>query len=277
MHPIFFHLGPLTIHWYGVMMALGFLAGLVNWHFAGRARGWDIKFSSDLLLWIMSSGIVGGRLAYVASEWGYFAGHPFKMLRVDEGGLIYYGGFIGAVIAIGIFARTRGESIVRVCDFAGTSLPLAHAFGRIGCFLNGCCHGVVTKSWIGVCFPAESLAWREHLAERRINALASRSLPVHPVQLYEVVLDLALFGVLWAVYRRRPRDGRVAGLYLLLYPAGRFCLEFIRGDERMRWASLSVAQWFSVALFMAGLWLVFGYGRQAETPAAPRAKPEGLK
>jgi phosphatidylglycerol---prolipoprotein diacylglyceryl transferase len=133
MHPDFFRVGPLTIHAYGVMMALGFLAGLVNWHFIGRREGRDIKFCSDLLFAMMVAGVVGGRLAYVISDFAYFRAQPLKIFRIDEGGLIYYGGFLGALLAVFVFARMYRESFLKLGDFVITSLPLAHAFwpGRL--------------------------------------------------------------------------------------------------------------------------------------------------
>jgi phosphatidylglycerol:prolipoprotein diacylglycerol transferase len=253
MHPLCFRLGPLAIHSYGVMMALGFLAGLASWTWLSRGRERGFAFCSDLLFWIMVSGVLGARIAYVVSEWPSFAAHPIDIIRIDQGGLIYYGGFIGAAIAVFVFARVRRQNARELLDFTITSVPLAHALGRVGCLLNGCCHGKEGGGMLAVTFPPDSLAWLDQLEAGRIARDAPRSLPVHPVQLYEAAFDLALYALLIVFYRRTPRPGSTTALYLLIYPLGRFSLEFLRGDSRMRCGGLSVAQWFSVALFVVGI------------------------
>lgn len=253
MMPDLVSIGPLTIHWYGVMMALGFLTGLLNWTLLGRPRGRNFQFCSDMLFWIMIAGIVGARLAYVVSDFSYFAAHPLHIVRVDEGGLIYFGGFLGAWLALFLFARRRKAPFFELADLVVTSLPLAHAFGRVGCFMNGCCHGTVTHCFLGVFYPQRSIAWYDQLQRGLLGADATQSLPVHPVQLYESTFNLVLFAVLLLVWRARRRPGMVGVVYLLLYPIGRFLLEFLRGDDRIRWGAFSVAQWVSIGLFVAGL------------------------
>jgi len=266
MHPVVFHIGRLPIHWYGVMMALGFVAGFANWLWLGRRGGRGSAFCSDLLFWTMLSGVIGARLAHVASDLPYYLAHPVRILRVDQGGLAYYGGFAGGVIGILLFGRARGETPGRLGDFVVTSLPLGHAFGRVGCFLNGCCHGTVHDGLLAVRYPAESLAWYEQLDRGMITRLDLRSLPVHPVQLYEAAFNLFLYGVLVWAYRRRTRNGRVLALYLLTYPAARFLLECLRGDARMHLGPLSMAQWVSLAGLAAGLivWTRAGSDRHAD-------------
>ncbi len=256
MMPDLGSIGPLTVHWYGVMMALGFLAGLLNWVILGRPIGRDYKFCSDLLFWIMVAGILGARVAYVLSDLSYFLTNPWHIVRVDEGGLIYFGGFLGAWLALYCFARRRKMPFFDLADLVVTSLPLAHAFGRVGCFMNGCCHGVTTEGALGVVYPLHSVVGRGQLMSGLLSTEAVRCLPVHPVQLYESAFNLCLFGLLLLVWHRRRRQGMVGVVYLLVYPVGRFTLEFLRGDYRIRWAGLSVAQWVSIGLFAAGwgLW-----------------------
>jgi len=154
MHPIFFKIGPLPIHSFGVMMGLAFLAGLYNWVLLGRKEGRDYSYCSDLLFWIMISGILGARLACVVSDWPYYAEKPVRILQIWNGGLIYYGGFVAAALAVVIFARVHKQNLLSVLDFVATSVPLAHAFGRVGCFLNGCCHGIVHQGLLSVRYPA---------------------------------------------------------------------------------------------------------------------------
>lgn len=258
MHPLFVKIGGFPIHWFGVMMALAFFAGLANWTWLGRKEGRDFNYCSDLVFWIMVSGVIGARLAYVVSDFKMFAAAPVRILYLQEGGLIYYGGFVGALIALGVFARVHKEKGLALLDFAVTSLPLGHALGRIGCFLNGCCHGREYEGLFSVTYPWHSLPWYAQYEANRLAADAGRTNPVHPVQLYEAAFNLVLYVLLVMAFRRRKTDGGVTVLYLLLYPAGRFLFEFLRGDERMQWFHLNVAQALSAVFFTVGivLWLV---------------------
>ena len=245
--------GGFPIHWYGVFAALGFLSALATWTWLGRRDRRSADFASDLMIWVMAGGILGARLAYVFSESAYFLQNPLKIIRIDEGGLIYYGGFLGALAALWIFARRRRAPFVGVLDFVAVALPLGHAFGRIGCFLNGCCYGRPTGSVLGFVYPVGSAPWKDQATQGLIVTQDLRALPVEPVQLYEAAVNLLVYALLVVVYRRRPRAGLCAALYLVFYPLTRFVLEFLRGDPRMREWGLSVAQWISIGLFAAGV------------------------
>ena len=237
MHPEFIQIGSRTIYWYGVLMAAAFLAGMVHWRLLGRREGRDAAFCTDLAFWIMIAGILGARVSYVAANWGHYAQHLMEIPRIDKGGVIYYGGFMGAVIAVVVIARLRREQPLALGDFVITALPLGHALGRIGCFLNGCCYGVPGNGSWCVALPAVD------------------GIPRQPVQLYEAAFNLTLYVVLTLAYRARRPSGSVVALYLLTYPMGRFLLEFLRGDERLHWIGLTHAQVISVAAFVIGLCL----------------------
>jgi phosphatidylglycerol:prolipoprotein diacylglycerol transferase len=254
MHPVLVEIGGVTITWYGVMMATGFLAGLVNWYFIGKSERRDFAYSSDLLFWIMVSGILGARIVYVLSDLGYFFRNPEEIVMIHKGGLVYYGGFLGSGIALIVFSRVHREDIRSLLDFVIVSVPLAHFFGRIGCFLNGCCYGKIHEGLLGVRFPAGSYAWYDHVQDGRITKMAGHSLPVHPVQLYESVFNLLVYFLLiWAYSRRdRTRSGRILALYCFTYPPGRFLLEFLRGDHEMFIMGLTVSQVTSLFLVVLG-------------------------
>ncbi len=236
--PVCFTIGSRPIYWYGVMMAAGFLAALAHWRVLGRRTSTDTTFTSDLLLWVMIGGIVGARVAYVLANLDYFRAVPAEIMRVDQGGLVYYGGFLGAGLALWAFTRRHHRPLLATTDLVITALPLGHAFGRVGCFLNGCCGGC----------PAPE------------GSTLALGLPHYPVQIYESVFNLALYAFLFWFYlapeRRKP--GRIMALYLMIYPTGRFLLEFIRGDERIRIGAFDVAQLISLSFVALGLgiWLL---------------------
>ena len=244
VHRVCFHIGSRPIYWYGVMMALGFLSGVWTWILLGRRDGRNSGFCSDLGVWIMLSGIAGARVAYVAASFGYYRQHLLEIVRVDQGGLIFYGGFLAAGAAIVLFARLHRESLTGLLDLVITGVPVAHALGRVGCFLNGCCYGAPS-----------GVPWAV-----RLEGVAR-----HPVQLYAAALNLAIYALLIVLYRRTPRrNGDVLTAYLLTYPVVRYSLEFLRGDPRTQWGPLNTAQWVSVALLAVGGVLLATRGKRSD-------------
>ena len=247
MYPTLFRLGPLTLHSYGLMMALGFLSALWIWGRLSRHTGYSADLLSTLLFWMLISGLLGARLLHVLQYWEDFAANPVSILRIDQGGLVFFGGAIGAGLALVCFARRHRKPLLEVMDLVSTALPLGHAWGRLGCFLNGCCHGRVCEATIGaVRFPGGSLPWQRYPD-------GARSLPLIPTQLIEVFGNLAIFLVLYRLFPRRPFRGAIAGLYLLLYPLLRFLVEPLRGDLRPGLGSLSNGQWISLGLMVLGI------------------------
>lgn len=273
MHSDWFHVGPLTVHWYGVMMALGFLAALANWSWLGRRSGRGFNYCSDLLFWVMVCGVIGARAAYVALEWPSYRQDPMAILRIDQGGLVFYGGFLFAGLSLALFARLHRESFVDLLDFVITSVPLAHAFGRVGCFLNGCCYGMVCHGPMGVQFPRGSPPWYGHYTRGLVAPDAPLSLPVHPVQLYEAAFNLAFYGLLLWQYRGRRRVGSTAALYLVVYAAGRFVLELVRDDERGSVGWFSTSQLVSLGLLALGLGVGLWSRKAGEACASRQTSP----
>lgn len=233
MDPVCFHIGARPIYWYGIMMALAFLAGIAHWNWLGRRTGRNVALAGDLAFWLMVGGILGARFAYVISNFDYYRAAPQEIIRIDQGGLIYYGGFLGGAAAFFCLAAWRRINPLDLADFTITALPLGHAFGRVGCFLNGCCGGRLADP------PSCLTGGLEH----------------YPVQLYESAFNLGVYGLLtWFFLRRRNnRNGAVLALYLMTYPVGRFLLEYLRGDDRMRWGNLDVAQEVSLGLIVVGI------------------------
>ena len=232
MDPVCFYIGTRPVYWYGIMVAAGFLACLAHLTIRGIREGRGPSFGSDLAFWMMLTGIIGARIAYVLANASYYINNPMAIVRVDQGGLIYYGGFFGAFIAGIVFALVKKINILALADFVVSALPLGHFLGRIGCFLNACCYGAAT-----------SVPWSvsQHGAER------------HPVQLYEAFLNLAIYLLLILAYRRKKKNGEILAIYLIIYPLGRFLLEFFRGDERLCWHGIAYAQIISLGLILVGL------------------------
>ncbi len=255
MDPVCFTLLGRPVYWYGIFLALGFGAGLLHLAWLGRREGRETGFASDLAFWLIIGGIVGARAAYVLGNWSEFANSPGLIVRVDKGGLVFYGGFFGAGFAAWLFARARHVRVLNLFDYTLTALPLGHAFGRIGCFINGCCQGRPHQGWLACTYPANSAVWWAQVQDKLIPANAAAALSVWPVQLFEALANLVIYAILFFAYRRRHTDGTIVVLYFMLYPLVRFSLEFLRGDlsDRVVAHGLTSAQWVSIGLFAAAL------------------------
>ncbi len=259
MHPVVINLFGKDIYSYGLLAAAGFLAALLTWQWIGRRECHPPGFAADLGFWLMASGIVGSRIAYVVANWSYYRDMPMEIIRIDQGGLIFYGGLLLASAVLAAFARHHRLPLWHLADFAIPGLAIGHALGRVGCFLNGCCYGRPAGDFCcGVVFPPVSEPGR-----------LFPGIPLFPVQLAEALALLAIWLVLLWAYPRRRRDGAVFALYLLLYPPCRFFLEYWRGDERQSWLLLNVAQITSLALLAAGLLLLLLLPRR-KSPLLPR-------
>ncbi len=234
------------------MIAAGFLAALFNWSCLAKREGKPREYAGDLGFWLLLSGIIGARVAYILANWDYYAQTPLEIILINKGGLVYYGGFLAAAGAAVIFNRIRREPFWPFTDFAITSLPLGHAFGRFGCFLNGCCYGRESEFF---------------------SSLSHQAYQKHPVQLYEAFGELAVFIILLNVYKRKSGTGLVFSLYLVLYPILRFVCEFFRGDPRLRAGSLTLAQIASLSLLLAGAALLSWRLRATSSNGTLKTKP----
>ena len=230
MDPIAFSIGGFKIYWYGILVAGGFLAGL--WTASRRCvlDKLDGKVISDLGVWIIIAAMLGARALHVISYWEVeYADQPlWKVLDFRGGGLVFYGGFIGAALAVLLYTRLHGnQPLWKIADAFAPSIPLGHALGRLGCLMFGCCFGTTCDLPWAIQFPAHSLAFD---ALGQAAGDAAHSVHVHPAQIYAALLNLALYGGLAWLYRRKRFDGQVFGAYLVGYSACRFVVEFFRGD-----------------------------------------------
>ena len=277
MRSILFQFGPVTLRMYGCMMALGFIAGwyVVSW--LCRREGRKPELFTNLLMLMMVSGVAGARIAYVIEHWrAEFANNLAEIIRVDHGGLMFYGGLILAFVCFVGYCIVKRERFLPMADMLSVVVPLGHAFGRIGCFFNGCCYGKQTDSAFGVSFPAMSPAWCEQVREHLIPSTADKALPVLPTQLFEAAGCLVIFAIVLAVYLKSnrpasdgsPAEKKAAGLsaavYLASYGVLRFLLELLRGDPRAAVLGLSIGQTISLGVFLVGLVFAIAASRRRQ-------------
>ncbi len=216
--PVALAIGPLQIRWYALTYIVGFAAAwwLGNRRAARPGSGWTKEQVADLITNGMLGAILGGRIGYILFyNFGAFLDNPAMIIRVWEGGMSFHGGFIGVAIAIALFARSVGKSVLDVFDFVAPLTPIGLGAGRLGNFINGELWGRATDVPWAMIFPADP-----------------DRLPRHPSQLYQFALEgLVLFVLLWW-YSSKPRPRfAVAGLFLLAYGLQRFVVEFFREPD----------------------------------------------
>ncbi|HUT24370.1 MAG TPA: prolipoprotein diacylglyceryl transferase [Sumerlaeia bacterium] len=262
MHPILVSYGSFFIGAYGMMLALALFSGAVLAIRRSRRVGLSEHRVMDLVFLCLLGGIVGGRLTYVAVDilpggQRYFLDH-LREIVFSRSGFVFLGG-LAAAIPVGIlYCRKKGLNPWFVADVLAPSLAFGHALGRVGCFLAGCCYGRIADpagplGFLAVRFPKGSdlypgMAFEDHLRRGLIDAGATTSLPVWPVQLFESGANLVLFLLLALLWRRRRFNGQVFLSYLAFYAVVRFALEFLRGDaERGAIGLLSTSQAISLA------------------------------
>lgn len=269
--PIALRLGPLQIHWYGIMYLLGFAAA---W-FLGRARiragrlpGVTEQGYGDLMFYAMLGVVLGGRIGYVLFyAFRDLLADPLMLFRIWEGGMSFHGGLLGVVVAVSLWARRQRLHVFDVVDFITPLVPPGLGFGRLGNYIGGELWGKYTQAGWGVIFPRaegslsglDAAQLQAQYASGALNALAR-----HPSQLYQAALEgLIMFAVLWW-YSRKPRPRyAVAGLFALMYGVFRFLVEFVRVPDQqvgdggyLAFGWLTMGQVLSLPLILLGLfWL----------------------
>jgi phosphatidylglycerol---prolipoprotein diacylglyceryl transferase len=244
--PIALQLGPLAIHWYGLMYLIGFLSLLLlgKWR-ANRhpEAGWKSSELDDILFYGALGVIIGGRLGYVIFyQPAYYLSHPIEIAYLWQGGMSFHGGFLGVLAAMVFFARKTGKRWLAVMDFVAPLVPIGLGAGRMGNFINGELWGRATDVPWGMVFP-------------QIDNLAR-----HPSQLYQFALEgVVLFILLWW-YSSKPKPmGAVSGLFLIGYGTFRFLVEFTREPDSflgLLALNLSMGQWLSLPMIIIGVWML---------------------
>ena len=228
MYPELFSIGNVTIYTYGVLVALGFFAGMQ----------YIVKYSKsvitkqqvyDFLFYVILIGIIGARLFYIIINLPYYKTNLLEVFQVCKGGLVYYGGFVAVLIFAFFYCKYKKLNIVKLIDIFAPALALGHTFGRIGCFFSGCCYGKNSDCFLAIAHK-------------------------HPTQLYEACGNLIIFFILHNFLKKAHKDGYVFVLYMVLYSILRFCVEFFRGDDRGTFFfGLSPAQNISIVIFVVAV------------------------
>jgi len=287
MHPIIIRLPFLPeafqqIYSYGLMMVLGFFAAYILSYRMFKRCGQNPDDLTNIAVLALIGGIIGARGLYVIHFWSDYAEEPlWKMINVRDGGLEFYGGVIVAMVAALAYMNAKKLPVRFYLDILAPALMLGLAFGRMGCFLNGCCYGKMCELPWAISFPYGSYAYYDQLAQgqlsvpeeltdghngiiprenltpdQRIIADQHRSRHVHPSQLYSIAVALGLSAVLYRFFWKRKYHGQVFLLMLILYGIARFALEMVRTEPKVL-AGLSISQTISVpAVVAGGIWWI---------------------
>ncbi|MDY2596255.1 MAG: prolipoprotein diacylglyceryl transferase [Oliverpabstia sp.] len=237
-----FSIGPFTVHGYGLMIAIGILVAYVTAEYRAKKHGLDPDKIFYLVIWAVVGGFAGAKVLYFLTRLKDIMENPRVLLDLADG-FVVYGGIIGGIYSAMAYCRIKKMPFLKYFDLVMPSVALAQGFGRIGCFLAGCCYGRETDSALGIVFHNSSYA--------------PNDVKLLPTQLISSGLDFLLCAVLILLDRKKKGDGQIAGAYLVLYSIGRFILEFYRGDLiRGNVGALTTSQFIAIFVAMAGVVMI---------------------
>jgi phosphatidylglycerol:prolipoprotein diacylglycerol transferase len=238
--PIAFHLGSFPVSWYGIMIALAVLT-LVGWALLAVKRGARLSYDEVINAAIVGipSGVIGARLFHVLDYADFYWAHPAEIFTKFGEGLAIYGAVLGAALGLWIYSRITRKSFAYLADVIAPGIILAQAIGRVGCTLNGCCYGDVTDIFCAITYVHG-------------NQIVG---PVQPTQIYEIIYNLIVFGVLLKLRNRLRPDGSLFLVYLSAYSAWRFGIDFIRPNRALL-LGLHEAQLISIVVLVISLTLL---------------------
>lgn len=240
MYNDLFKIGPLTVHGYGLMIAIGIIAALFIGEYRANKKGLSGDDIYPLTAVCVITGILGAKILFCIVEWREFIKNPIAFLSMN--GFVVYGGIVGGIFCAWLYCRIRKMPFWEYFDVVLPSVAIAQAFGRIGCFLAGCCYGAQTDAWYGIAF--------QH------SDFAPNGVKLIPTQLISSAGMFLIAGILFWYARKKRVPGRVGALYLILYSVGRFLVEFLRNDHRGAVGNLSTSQFISLGIVICGIVLM---------------------
>jgi phosphatidylglycerol:prolipoprotein diacylglycerol transferase len=253
MFPILFKIGPITIHAYGFMMALGVAFGFWFLYVQSKKQGLNASKMMDFAFFTILISLVGAKLILLIGNFSYYLNYPGELFSLARSGGVFQGGLIFGFIFALLYLRKHKIPTWKAADIIGTALALGHGFGRIGCFSAGCCYGRVCSVPWGVTFQND---YSHDLVGVPLNT------SIHPTQLYEAVLNFLNFFILFLILRKKKFDGQVFSFYIINYSIIRYVVEFYRGDHPEKlflirgssaYLSFSVPQLFCVIGAIGGI------------------------
>lgn len=257
MKNIICNVGPVTIYGYGLMIGIGVLFCILMGMMRAKKYGLKEDAVIDIAIYGLVIGFLGAKLLFIIVEWEDFMKDPMSVLGTE--GFVVYGGISAGVLAAIVYCRIKKLVFLEYFDLLSASIALAQGFGRIGCFLAGCCYGRETDSVFGVMFPA--------------GCMAPAGVKVLPTQLFSSAGDFAIMAFLLWHYKRRKHVGDTGFLYMLVYGIGRFYIEMLRNDNRGAVGALSTSQFISIFIVAAALLLLYR-NKKMGTPVEQNAEHE---
>jgi phosphatidylglycerol---prolipoprotein diacylglyceryl transferase len=261
------HIEPITLHTYGVILALAFLAGLWVASWQARKSGLDPVRITDMAVYVLIAGLLGAKLLLVVVEWDAFRRNPWEILSIFRSGGVFYGGLLGAFPVAWWYARRHALPGWATADVLAPGVALGQAIGRLGCFCAGCCYGKSADvPW--------AVTFRDIYATRQVGTPIDT--PLHPTQLYESAATLLIFLVLVWMARRKSFSGQITLAYVALYAIVRFGIEFYRGDAvrgTVFGTWMSTSQFIAVLMVLGAAALVPIVRRKGQGPPAPQGAP----
>jgi phosphatidylglycerol:prolipoprotein diacylglycerol transferase len=240
---------PFTLHTYGALLAIAFLAGLWIAHREAKRTGMDAARVTDMAVYVLIGGLIGARLLLLVIDWRHYLSDPRDALSLLQSGGVFYGGLLGALPVAFWYVRRHKLDMWRAADVLAPGVVLGQAIGRLGCFSAGCCWGRATSVPWAVTFT-------DPYVQRQVGT--PLDLPLHPSQIYESLLTLGIFVIVMWIARRKQFHGQVLLAYVTLYAAGRFVLEFFRGDPArgvVFGGVLSTSQFIAILMLLAAVLL----------------------
>ncbi len=233
-------IGPVTVYGYGLMIAIGVLAAYFLGEFRAKRRKWDYDIVFGVTMWAMIGGVLGAKLLYIITDIKNIIANPSILLDFGNG-LVIYGGLICGVLSVIVYCKIKKVYIPQWFDVLIPSVPLGQAFGRLGCFMAGCCYGAETDSWFSVVF--------------KNSDFAPNHVHLYPTQLMSSAGNFIHFILLMYVMPRFfKKPGQVVSSYMIFYSIGRFVIEFFRGDEvRGQIGPFSTSQFISIFILLGGI------------------------